>query len=239
MARRHTISGASGLADPSGPLKIVILGEGRVGKTSLLRRYVKRSFDDGEVSTQHAAYLERTLTINGQQVQLSLWDTAGQERFHSLAPMYYRDAMGALLVYDVTDIESFTRVAKWVEELQTQGKECALAVVGNKADLRQQAKVPEADAQAYAHSIGASHGLTSAKMGLGVEEAFQRLAEEALQRRSKMAGELSAGAGASFPQGRRSTRTGALLIADDARGSSEQVSRSCARGGCCGGGGAR
>eukprot|EP00929_Paragymnodinium_shiwhaense_P038157 TRINITY_DN20214_c0_g1_i1.p1 TRINITY_DN20214_c0_g1~~TRINITY_DN20214_c0_g1_i1.p1 ORF type:complete len:241 (+),score=52.47 TRINITY_DN20214_c0_g1_i1:231-953(+) len=224
--------------DASAPLKIVILGEGRVGKTSLLRRYVSRTFDDREASTQSAAYLERSLNLKGRQVNLSLWDTAGQERFHSLAPIYYRDALGALLVYDVTDVESFRRVAKWVEELQSQGNNCALAVVGNKADLRQQVRVSPADAEAYAKSIGAWHGLTSAKVGLGVEEAFARLAEEALERRAAGSSAAASGFGSHAFSSRASQR-GALLIADDALRPQRESSRSCVRGQCCAGGGAR
>eukprot|EP00913_Durusdinium_trenchii_P011918 g11195.t1 len=166
-----------------GPFKIVILGEGRVGKTSLLRRYVSQSFDSDEASTQSAAYLDKVLQLRGTQVQLSLWDTAGQEmltcrffmclavkvavfvakrtcqeRFHALAPIYYRDADGALLVYD------------WVEELQVAGPQCALAIVGNKCDLQSQARVPKADAESYARSINARHSVASAKLGHGVEE---------------------------------------------------------------------
>merc|ERR1719277_897596 len=146
-------SGRPGQA--AGPFKIVALGEGRVGKTSLLRRYVHRGFDEAEASTLSAAYLEKRVAVRGQQVQLSLWDTAGQERFHSLAPIYYRDADGALLVYDVTDAESFRQVAKWVEELRAIGHNSAVYIVGNKCDLRQQ--VALGDAQAYARSIGAGH----------------------------------------------------------------------------------
>mmetsp|Transcript_136707 Transcript_136707/g.237751 ORF Transcript_136707/g.237751 Transcript_136707/m.237751 type:complete len:210 (-) Transcript_136707:48-677(-) len=174
----------------SGPYKIVILGEGRVGKTSLLRRYVSQTFDEREASTQNAAYLEKRIMVRGQQVQLSLWDTAGQERFHALAPIYYRDADGALLVYDITDLQSFERVAKWIEELRLVGnsngsRPCTLAIVGNKTDLRSQAKVPLADAEAYARSICARHSVASAKSGQGVEETFSQLADAVLVSRGQ------------------------------------------------------
>ncbi|CAJ1336723.1 unnamed protein product [Effrenium voratum] len=195
-----------------GPYKIVILGEGRVGKTSLLRRYVSQSFNDEEASTQSAAYLDKTVQLRGTQVQLSLWDTAGQERYHALAPIYYRNADGALLVYDITDAESFRRVAKWVEELQVAGTQCALAIVGNKSDLQSQARVPKADAEAYARSINARHSMASAKLGHGVEEAFGALAEDVLA--SKMRGDST-----------RRTR-GTLRVAEDAAPS---------RKGCCAG----
>lgn len=195
-----------------GPFKIVILGEGRVGKTSLLRRYVTQTFSDQEASTQSAAYLDKVVQLRGTQVQLSLWDTAGQERFHSLAPIYYRDADGALLVYDTTDAESFRRVAKWVEELQVAGTQCNLAIVGNKCDLQSQARVPKADAETYARSINARHSLASAKLGHGVEEAFGALVEDVVA--SKTRGDT----------GRRTRAT--LLVAEDAPPT---------RKGCCGG----
>jgi Ras-related protein Rab-21 len=94
--------------------KIVLLGEGRVGKTSILLRYTKGEYNDRQTSTLQASYIDKKISIGGNNIQLSIWDTAGQERFHALGPIYYRDADGALLVYDITDIESFTKVKKWV-----------------------------------------------------------------------------------------------------------------------------
>jgi len=173
-----------------GPFKIVVLGEARVGKTSLLRRFVKRSFDEGEAPTNPSSvYVEKCLSIRGGQVQLSLWDTAGQERFHSLAPIYFRDADGALLVYDLHNVDSFRRVANWVAEVRAVGADCALAICGNKADLKlPQARVPLAEAEAYAQSIQARHSVTSAKLGSGVEETFAQLAEDVLDLRIGAAG---------------------------------------------------
>lgn len=205
----------------AGPFKIVILGEGRVGKTSLLRQYVSGTFDANEASTdtESVAHREKVLTLRSRQVHLSLWDTAGQERFHSLAPIYYRGADGALLVYDITDIESFKRVAKWVEELSVAGSRCVLAIVGNKTDLRPQARVPLADAEAYARSISARHSLASAKLGQGVEEMFTKLAEDVLDFRLN--------ADSCQKQSRQRTRSRAPLVRDDF-----PQQRSA---GCCGG----
>lgn len=169
---------------PKGPFKIVILGEGRVGKTSLIRRYAQGNFDAHQAYTQSVEYVDKRVQIKGCQVQLSLWDTAGQERYHALAPIYYRDADGALLVYDITDMESFRRVAKWVDELRVMGTSCALGIVGNKTDLKSQARVPQAEAEAYARSINARHSLASAKNGSGVEETFRELAEDVIARKS-------------------------------------------------------
>ena len=82
--------------------KIVLLGEGRVGKTSILLRYTRGEYSDKQVSTLQTSYLDKKVTIGQDDMVLSIWDTAGQERFHALGPIYYRDADGALLVYDIT-----------------------------------------------------------------------------------------------------------------------------------------
>lgn len=94
---------------------VVLLGEGRVGKTCLCLRYCSGVFSDGQESTIQATYLDKRLNVGKRSVKLMIWDTAGQERFHALGPIYYRDAQGALLVYDITDRDSFTKVRVWVK----------------------------------------------------------------------------------------------------------------------------
>jgi Ras-related protein Rab-21 len=113
--------------------KVVLLGEGRVGKTSILLRYTKGEYNDRQVSTLQASYLDKKVAIGSLTAQLSVWDTAGQERFHALGPIYYRDADGALLVYDITDAESFNKVKKWVKELRKiVGNDIVIAIAGHK-----------------------------------------------------------------------------------------------------------
>ncbi len=92
------------------PCKVVVLGEARVGKTSLTLRYVQNVFNEGQESTNDAACLEKVVEIDGHNLKLMIWDTAGQERYRALNPVYYRGAEGALVVYDLTDIESFDRM---------------------------------------------------------------------------------------------------------------------------------
>ena len=98
--------------------KVVLLGEGRVGKTSLVLRFCKNEFHDVQPPTVQASYLDKQLAIDGNRINLAIWDTAGQERFHALGPIYYRDADAALLVFDITDVESFDKVKAWVKELR-------------------------------------------------------------------------------------------------------------------------
>jgi Ras-related protein Rab-21 len=127
--------------------KIVLLGEGRVGKTSILLRYTKGEYNDRQISTLQASYLDKRVNVGAKQVNLSVWDTAGQERFHALGPIYYRDADGALLVYDITDAESFVKVKKWVKELRKiVGNDITIAIAGNKIDLEKNRSVLEHEA---------------------------------------------------------------------------------------------
>jgi Ras-related protein Rab-21 len=161
--------------------KVVLLGEGRVGKTSILLRFVEDSYVEGCPSTTSASYLEKHVIVDEHQTtprreaNLSIWDTAGQERFHSLGPIYYRDAKGAVLVYDITDASTFDRVKSWTKELRKmvgdKTKIC-LTIVGNKLDLELNRVVSVEEATKYASSVGATFFETSAKTGRGVEDVF-------------------------------------------------------------------
>jgi Ras-related protein Rab-21 len=166
--------------------KVVLLGEGRVGKTCLCLRYCRGSFRDGQESTIQATYLDKRLNIGQRSVKLMIWDTAGQERFHALGPIYYRDAQGALLVYDITDRDSFTKVRKWVTELRRiVGRNIVLVIAGNKSDLMKRCQVDLDEAKTYAESVGAAHVLVSAKSGKNVEQAFLEITKEMLKGEAK------------------------------------------------------
>eukprot|EP01114_Cavostelium_apophysatum_P006816 TRINITY_DN1830_c0_g1_i1.p1 TRINITY_DN1830_c0_g1~~TRINITY_DN1830_c0_g1_i1.p1 ORF type:complete len:200 (+),score=32.58 TRINITY_DN1830_c0_g1_i1:128-727(+) len=169
--------------------KVVLLGEGRVGKTSLVLRYSMNTFDDKQASTIQASFQTKRLNIDGQSVNLSIWDTAGQERFHALGPIYYRDANGALLVYDITDGDSFARVQNWVKELRKMlGQDIVLAIAGNKCDLERNRVVQVDKAESYAASVGAKHYHTSAKLNKGVNELFLELTRRMLDTNPQTSG---------------------------------------------------
>jgi len=161
--------------------KVVLLGEGAVGKTSLFLRYCNNTFNEQHLSTVQASFLSKRLNIDGKRVTLAIWDTAGQERFHALGPIYYRDSHGALLVYDITDADSFAKVKNWVKELRKMlGINVELAIVGNKCDLERNRTVSQAEAESYAASVGARHYLTSAKLNKGLDELFLDLSKRML-----------------------------------------------------------
>jgi Ras-related protein Rab-21 len=116
--------------------KIVVLGEARVGKTSITLRYTLSKFDEKQVSTVDASYLEKEIEVDEAKYRLAIWDTAGQEQYHALNSVYYRDAAGAILVYDITDRDSFAKVKKWVDELKIYlPDDTPIAIAGNKCDL--------------------------------------------------------------------------------------------------------
>lgn len=197
--------------------KVVLLGEGRVGKTSLVLRYTRNLFDDQQQSTIQASYQTKRLNIDGQSVNLSIWDTAGQERFHALGPIYYRDSNGALLVYDITDNDSFVRVQNWVKELRKMlGKDVELVIAGNKCDMERNRAVKNEDAEAYAKSVGAKHFITSAKLGKNVNEIFLHLSKKMLSRKPV----AKSGGGGGAPGG------GAFTWEDDSAAQNT-------KGGCC------
>ncbi|XP_022293695.1 ras-related protein Rab-21-like [Crassostrea virginica] len=174
------------MADSGGrnfSFKCVLLGEGCVGKTSLVLRYVENKFNDKHITTLQASFLEKKLNIGGKRVNLSIWDTAGQERFHALGPIYYRDSNGAILVYDITDEDSFQKVKNWVKELRKMlGNDICLCIAGNKIDLEKDRHVSVAEAEAYAASVGAKHFHTSAKLSKGIEEMFLDLSKGMIEK---------------------------------------------------------
>ncbi|WRX33614.1 Small GTPase - like 10 [Theobroma cacao] len=137
--------------------KLVLLGDMGTGKTSLVLRFVKGQFFDYQESTIGAAFFTQVLSLNEATIKFDIWDTAGQERYHSLAPMYYRGAAAAVVVYDITSSDSFERAKKWIQELQRQGNpNLIMFLVANKVDLEEKRKVgSEKDLKLKAPPTGA------------------------------------------------------------------------------------
>ncbi|KAI3402446.2 YPT52 [Candida oxycetoniae] len=163
--------------------KLVLLGESAVGKSSIVHRFVKNTFDDMRESTIGAAFLTQSITIPESQttIKFEIWDTAGQERYKSLAPMYYRNANAALCVYDITSQSSFKKAQDWIKELRKQAPEgIVIALVGNKLDLEDKREVQQQDLEDYISEMQNEEvkiitTQCSAKSGEGVVEIFDKI----------------------------------------------------------------
>jgi small GTP-binding protein len=161
-------------------IKLVLLGDAGVGKSALVLRFVRDQFLEASESTIGAAFLSKSFEIDRQAVRTEIWDTAGQERYRSLAPMYYRGAQAAIVVFDVSSRDSFEGAKRWVRDLQRASEaSIVIALASNKSDLSERLrKVEAAEAQAYADEAGLLFYETSARTAQNVEEVFMQVRRE-------------------------------------------------------------
>jgi small GTP-binding protein len=158
--------------------RVVMIGDAYVGKTSVLNHLLLHSFNPGELSTVAANYQSYSTIVDDLSIEMQIWDTAGQEVFRSLAPIYYRDSDGAVLVYDVTNHLTFDHLTEWISAFTAVAKPGAIIVVAaNKSDLPDhKVQVSLKDAQSWTQRMGYELQLTSAKTGAGVKPLFEKLA---------------------------------------------------------------
>lgn len=170
----------SGVSDSKNlRIKLVLLGDSGVGKSCIVLRFVRGQFDPSSKVTVGASFLSQTIALqDSTTVKFEIWDTAGQERYASLAPLYYRGASAAVIVYDITCMETFHKAQFWVKELQKHGNpNIVMALVGNKADLEESRTVGHDVAQAYADENGMFLIETSAKTADNINQLFEEIAK--------------------------------------------------------------
>lgn len=156
--------------------KIVLIGDSGVGKSNILSRFTRNEFCLESKSTIGVEFATRTLQVEGKTVKAQIWDTAGQERYRAITSAYYRGAVGALLVYDITKRQTFENVLRWLRELRDHAdSNIVIMLAGNKADLNHLRAVSDQDARLLAEKEGLSFLETSALEAMNIEKAFQTI----------------------------------------------------------------
>ncbi|KAI8581288.1 hypothetical protein K450DRAFT_232317 [Umbelopsis ramanniana AG] len=163
-------------SSPLRKFKLVFLGEQSVGKTSLITRFMYDTFDNTYQATIGIDFLSKTMYLEDRTVRLQLWDTAGQERFRSLIPSYIRDSSVCIIVYDITNRNSFMNTSKWIDDVRAErGNDVIIVLVGNKTDLndRRQVSVEEGEKKSRENNVMFIE--TSAKAGHNVKALFRKV----------------------------------------------------------------
>lgn len=173
---QESMASSSGVS-PLAKYKLVFLGDQSAGKTSIITRFMYDKFDNTYQATIGIDFLSKTMYLEDRTVRLQLWDTAGQERFRSLIPSYIRDSSVAVVVYDVTNRQSFLNTSRWIQEVrQERGQDVIIVLVGNKTDLVDKRQVSIEDGDAKARELGVIFIETSAKAGFNIKALFRKIA---------------------------------------------------------------
>uniref|UniRef100_A0A8C7NLF9 RAB6A, member RAS oncogene family n=1 Tax=Oncorhynchus mykiss TaxID=8022 RepID=A0A8C7NLF9_ONCMY len=171
------MTAAGDFGNPLRKFKLVFLGEQSVGKTSLITRFMYDSFDNTYQATIGIDFLSKTMYLEDRTIRLQLWDTAGQERFRSLIPSYIRDSAAAVVVYDITNVNSFQQTTKWIDDVRTErGSDVIIMLVGNKTDLADKRQITTEEGEQRAKELNVLFIETSAKTGYNVKQLFRRVA---------------------------------------------------------------
>lgn len=164
-------------------LKLLLVGDSGVGKTSILLRFCDDAYSDTFITTIGIDSKTKIVDIDSKRVKARVWDTAGQERFRTISTQYFKSAQGAVLTYDITSRRSFQSVEQWLEQLRAVGDEhSAMVLVANKADLEDHREVAEEEGRDMAASLGLPFFEVSAKDGLNVDAAFEALIRAAIDK---------------------------------------------------------
>ncbi|CAJ1456329.1 unnamed protein product [Effrenium voratum] len=165
-------------------VKLLLLGDSAVGKSSLLMRFCESKFDANFVLTIGVDFKWKQVERDARKLKIQVWDTAGQERFRTITPAYYRAAMGVVICYDITDKASFEHIDYWLQQLDQHGDEGVQRVlVGNKSDLNENRKVTREEGEKLATQYNMKFFETSAKTGQEVDEAFLSIADDVVKQR--------------------------------------------------------
>ncbi|CAO3643933.1 unnamed protein product [Mucor fragilis] len=195
--------------------KLLLIGDSGVGKSCLLLRFADDTYTESYISTIGVDFKIRTIELEGKTVKLQIWDTAGQERFRTITSSYYRGAHGIIVVYDVTDEDSFNNVKQWLQEIDRYAAEGVnKLLVGNKSDLVDKKVVDTEQANEFAESLKIPLLETSAKDATNVEQAFLTMAKQIKDRmgatvqQQQQQSTVKVGPGASLQPGQNNSGGG-------------------------------
>ena len=160
--------------------KVLLLGDSTVGKTCFLLQYTDKTFQDIHLSTIGLDRRSKSMVLkSGKNVKIEIWDTAGQDRFRSIAKNYYKSANGVILIYDVTNRQTYDNIAKWISQIQQEvDQRVIIYIVGNKIDMENQRKVKTEEGQKIAEEYNFPFAETSAKDGTNINETFEDIVEK-------------------------------------------------------------
>lgn len=158
-------------------IRVVLVGDSSVGKTSILNRLILDKFNNSEQSTVGANYHIYSQEVDGKTIEIQLWDTAGQEKYRSLGPIYFRNSAGALVVFDLTAKETFDNLNSWIDSFtDVAGSDTVICIAANKCDLTENCEVPLTVVGQWCKTKGYHFQPTSALTGEGIPELFHELA---------------------------------------------------------------
>ena len=169
--------------------KVLLLGDSTVGKTCFLLRYCDKTFQDAHLSTIGLDYRVKTMTLkNNKNIKLQIWDTAGQDRFRAITKNYYKGANGIILIYDVTNLQTYENVKNWITQIREEtNPNVVIYLAGNKIDIPEEERVVKTEeGKEIANEYKLQFKETSAKDGINVNEVFQELVEKIDEVNSKL-----------------------------------------------------
>ena len=156
-------------------LKLLLLGDSSVGKTSILLKYISNKFDESSISTVGVDYMDKIIDYNKFKIKLQIWDTSGEEKFRTITKNFYRNADGLLVVFDLTKKESYDHIRIWINEAKENNDKLKTILIGNKLDLKDERIVAIDVAKQFAEKNNLKYIETSAKDGTNINELFQAI----------------------------------------------------------------
>ena len=156
-------------------VKLLLLGDSSVGKTSILLKYISNKFDESSISTVGVDYMDKIIDYNKFKIKLKIWDSSGEEKYRKITKNFYRNADGLLVVFDLTKKESFSHVQSWINEAKENNDKLKTLLIGNKLDLKDERIVAIDVAKQFAEKNNLKYIETSAKDGTNINESFQAI----------------------------------------------------------------